>query len=423
MRNGPKKLSGKSRSSKSNHCKRIGIAVHGSQSAHRSLIRGILNYRTEHQCQWEFPFPNKHEPDLDRFVRDLKPADYHGVIGIFRQGEDLKPFHEEGVHCINVLSHFTHPDVVTVSSDDFAIGKMIGEHFIREAIEQVWFYGPRENEEGIGKISRLRLEGLTAACREIGMPSPGVLPFKLVLPVKRKSSPFIPALRELRRNLQALKKKRVGLFLFSDSLINESVTTMVEAGIRIPEEVIVASVDNDSIFCNMAQPSVTSISQDTEKIGYLAAEAMDRRLQGETITADQILVPPLKLNIRKSSDPFETNDPRVQAALSSIRDRRGHRLTVEDLLRAAKVSRRTLEQAFQTTLGCSPYQAIMQSRIDHSKQLLKQSNFTIEAIAIETGFQSLTRFNQAFVKSEGMPPGIWRKGNPLQAPSPPGNIK
>lgn len=158
----------------------------------------------------------------------------------------------------------------------------------------------------------------------------------------------------------------------------------------------------------MTQPSVTSLSQDTERIGYLAAETMDKLLRGEAIDQNDLMVPPLNLNIRKSSDPLETNDPRVQAALTSIRDRQGHRLSVEDLLKAAKVSRRTLEQAFQSTLGCSPYQAILRSRINYSKQLLKQPKFTIEAIAIESGFQSPTRFNDAFFKSEGMPPGAWR---------------
>ncbi len=390
---------------------RIGIAVHGSQSAHRSVIRGILNYSTEHQCHWAFPQESKHQPNLDRQVVHLDPANYDGIIGIFWHEQDVERLRKSGIHCVNVFAHLSSATIPSFASNDFEVGRWIGEHFMEESIDQAYFYGPCKQLTGVEQIGRRRLEGFSAACLAAGVPPPQALPFKTDLPNNSKTSPFRSALRILKSALREKKNKRLGLLVFSDSLINESVPTMVEAGIRIPEELIVASVDDDSIFCNMVRPSVSSVSQDSEKIGYLAAKALDDLFHGNPVPLDPVLIPPLQLSVRKSSAPFETNDPHVQAALSAIRERLGQRLTVEDLLRATRVSRRKLELAFKNTLGCSPYRAILKSRINHSKLLLKNSNKTVETVAIESGFLSLTRFSQAFVRSEGIPPGSWRKAH------------
>ncbi len=52
-------------------------------------------------------------------------------------------------------------------------------------------------------------------------------------------------------------------------------------------------------------------------------------------------------------------------------------------------------------------------RIQHAKSMLlakENEKFTISSIAFDTGFSSLSSFNSAFKKNEGITPSVYRSG-------------
>ncbi|MBS4200563.1 helix-turn-helix transcriptional regulator [Bacillus sp. FJAT-49732] len=61
------------------------------------------------------------------------------------------------------------------------------------------------------------------------------------------------------------------------------------------------------------------------------------------------------------------------------------------------------------TLGFSPVEYVNQVRIDHSKILLVSTNWSIEKIAENCGFQQTAYFSRFFKKREGMSPNQFRK--------------
>lgn len=55
-----------------------------------------------------------------------------------------------------------------------------------------------------------------------------------------------------------------------------------EAGIRVPQEVSVTSIDDDSLSRN-AIPPLTTVAQHPERQGAIMAEVLAKRIQGEQV--------------------------------------------------------------------------------------------------------------------------------------------
>ncbi|MBO9997760.1 MAG: helix-turn-helix domain-containing protein [Cyanobacteria bacterium SID2] len=63
---------------------------------------------------------------------------------------------------------------------------------------------------------------------------------------------------------------------------------------------------------------------------------------------------------------------------------------------------------FKQSIGISPYQYLLQQRVERAKQLLKQTDRLIVDIALECGFNSHSHLSQQFRKLTGMTPKAYR---------------
>lgn len=64
---------------------------------------------------------------------------------------------------------------------------------------------------------------------------------------------------------------------------------------------------------------------------------------------------------------------------------------------------------FKQSMGISPYQYVLQQRINKAKQLLKQRKLVITDIALECGFANQTHFTKHFRKLTGTTPRSYRE--------------
>jgi AraC family transcriptional regulator len=61
-----------------------------------------------------------------------------------------------------------------------------------------------------------------------------------------------------------------------------------------------------------------------------------------------------------------------------------------------------------TSIGISPYQYLLQQRVERAKQLLKQTNQPIVEIALDCGFSSHSHLSKQFRQLAGMTPKAFR---------------
>jgi AraC family transcriptional regulator, alkane utilization regulator len=111
------------------------------------------------------------------------------------------------------------------------------------------------------------------------------------------------------------------------------------------------------------------------------------------------------------------NDPHVSRALVLIHGEPARAWTVEDLARAAGVSRSGLADRFAELIGESPMRYLSAWRMHLARQLLSEGRMSAGEVAARIGYESEYAFNRAFKRHVGQPPATWRKrASTLQTP-------
>jgi len=182
-----------------------------------------------------------------------------------------------------------------------------------------------------------------------------------------------------------------------------------EMRIAVPEEVAVISVDNDTLLCNLADPPMTSVAHDLQRIGYDAAALLDRLMSDKRHRkASVIQVPPTGVVERQSTDVLAIHDQRVAEAVRFIRQNACNGLLAENVATHVNLSRITLNRRFQNVFGRSVKQEIMRVQIGRCRQLLRETNYTLERIATLAGFQHPEYMSVAFKRETNQTPGQYR---------------
>jgi AraC-like DNA-binding protein len=90
-------------------------------------------------------------------------------------------------------------------------------------------------------------------------------------------------------------------------------------------------------------------------------------------------------------------------------------LKVEDLARAAGLSRAHFSQAFRRAFGESPHAYLLTRRLERAAALLRTTDGSVADICIAVGLQSVGSFTTSFTRTFGMSPTAYRAKYPPAA--------
>jgi transcriptional regulator GlxA family with amidase domain len=107
---------------------------------------------------------------------------------------------------------------------------------------------------------------------------------------------------------------------------------------------------------------------------------------------------------------------RIQNALSYAEKNLRSSLTVDKLAEAASLSPRQFSRAFLAETGQTPAKAVEKLRLEAARLMIEQSHHPIEVVARETGFVDRRRMRDAFLRTFGQPPQIFRRNARAEAP-------
>jgi LacI family transcriptional regulator len=195
-------------------------------------------------------------------------------------------------------------------------------------------------------------------------------------------------------------RKPLGVMAANDKRARQVLEACRLSGLRVPEEVAVVGVDNDEMLCQLSTPSLTSVEQGARRIGYEAAQLLDRLMRGCRPRRRRYVVGPLGVVTRASTDALAVSDPDVAAAAEIIRRRATEGLRVRDVMDLVAVSRSTLEKRFKQALGRTLFAEIRRVQLARAASLLAESSLPLKQVAARAGFRSVqhmtTLFSQGF---------------------------
>jgi LacI family transcriptional regulator len=191
-----------------------------------------------------------------------------------------------------------------------------------------------------------------------------------------------------------------------------------EIGLSVPDDIAILGIDNNEALCNICSPRLSSIALNLNKAGYDAAELLDRIITGkEELKGQQIKIQPLQVKERGSTDIFAINDLDVIKALKYIRTHSYEPLQVEEIARHVCISKRSLQMKFQQILNTSIHDEIIHSHFLIARNLLLETDLSIENIAIQSGFHYSSNMRRAFMDFTGMLPCKYRQTHRGSQPS------
>jgi AraC-like DNA-binding protein len=87
-------------------------------------------------------------------------------------------------------------------------------------------------------------------------------------------------------------------------------------------------------------------------------------------------------------------------------------LEVEDMARAAGLSKAHFSREFRRTFGESPYVYLLTRRLERASGLLRNTDYSVAEICLEVGLKGVGSFTTSFKRMYGMTPTAYRAAFP-----------
>lgn len=387
---------------------KIVLLIDFSEEYSKNLLRGITRYARE-QGPWIFcrmPAFYRETVGIQGIIKWSKEWGAKGIFAQLYNDPAIQEFNDAGISLVAVDLKERLQGIPNITGGYFETGVMGAEYFLNKGFRNFAFYGFKSivwsQERAQGFEYRLRKSGFTvdyfenrhAGSRELWYYKPSALSNWL------KSLP-----------------KPIALMACDDNQGQHITEACKHAGIRIPEEVAVLGVDNDETICNLSDPPLSSIGLNSEKAGYTAAQMMDRLIRVKGTRIQDIIVEPMQVITRQSTDIYAANDQYIAMALKFIHQHIHANIHVADVLKHLPLSRRALEKRFQQITGMPVYKYICNLRIEKFAEKLCETEKNITEIAFESGFTDTKNISRQFKLLKGVTPYEYRKKLTISSPT------
>lgn len=363
----------------------------------QEIFRGLCRYARDHAKWVLLPVDLREERDC----ASLKTAGIDGlVLQVFdrRLSKWAKSFR---VPVVSVSQHCADPQIPIVSSDDAMAGRMAAEYFLARGYRHFAFYGraghPTSEQRQRGYTERIAQAGLECS----------VLTTAFAYRARQLNESFM---KELAPWIERLPRPSA-LFGWTDQACVPMLNLCDQLGIGVPAEIAILGAGNDPMRQSAGGIDLSSVALSTDAIGYEAGRVLDRMLARATPAPTRILVPPVRVIDRQSTDWIAVEDPRIQRAVAYIRQSIHRVIYVQELAKVAGLSRRPLEKLFLRVLGDSPMAQINRLRAERAKELLLTSRLKLEEVSALCGFADGRRLSIAFKQATGVTPSVFRRRN------------
>jgi len=374
--------------------KRVALLMSKNIGYNRDVIEGVYAYSQKRQ-DWIF---HDSSPSVDavQWIRDWKPD---GVIGHLYDKDVAEAIRKLDIPVINTTDSLSMVNFPLVDVNHYEVSKLAGEYLLGLGFEHFGYLGSAKLQ-----YSKQRYSGFNET---IGKKADACFVEYL---------PRIPELKELKMVLGKIRgwvtslPKPVAIFCSNDVPARDLADICIEAGIKVPDEVVILGVDNDLVECRLSRPPLSSIEIPAARIGYAAAEMLGKLMDGAKPSELAILSPsPIRVVERESTTMNAAGDVVLQQAMKFIHSSYASITGVDDVVSQVGVGRRALEMRFKEVLQMSILDAILARRINVARKLFLSPSSSVAEVSDVCGFSSTRRFSQVFKQKVGVSPMAYKK--------------
>lgn len=367
-----------------------------------NLLRGILEYSKGRE-PWvvcRMPPSYKQSYGIPGVLEWAKKWQADAIIAQFNDNDEVELFRENGIVALAQDFQSRFSVIPNITSRYELTGQMAADFFLQKGFRNFAFYGYKDvvwsEERYMGFRNRIMEKGLGDNFFEYkNQPLENLWYYE--------SEPLADWIKSL--------PHPVALMACDDTRGNKIMEMCQVLGINIPEEIAVLGVDNDEIICNLSEPPLSSVSLNIVKGGYEAARLIDRLIHNEATSCEDVIIQPITIVNRLSTDIYATDNPAILAALKYIHQNLANKINVEDIIKQVPLSRRLLEIRFRQVTGQSIYQYISDLRMERFSQLLLASTEPIADLAMQVGLADSKNLARQFKLWKGCTPVEYRKRN------------
>ncbi|TPH04205.1 xylose operon transcription regulator XylR [Haemophilus haemolyticus] len=378
---------------------KIALLFNANKVYDRQVVEGIGQYIQASQCMWDIFV----EDEFIYHTNTINQLSIDGIIADFDDPKTVELLQHTLIPTIAVGSSYKqvdfYPHFPYVATDNAALVEMALSHLQEKGLSQFAFYGLQVNTHKHWSIERRDAF--------VELMEKNHYPIYLYEGVQVHAQNWLEEQQKLIVWLKSLPS-HTGIIAVTDARARHLLQACEYSKIAVPEELCVIGIDNEELIQYLSRVSLSSVEQGAREIGYQAAKLLHKLLNGQKAPSTPILIPPITVHTRNSTDYRSLSDPLVIQAMHYIRHRACHGIKVEQVLDHLEISRSNLEQRFKNEMDRTIHQVIHEEKIARAKNLLEQTDISIQEIADICGYPSVQYFYSVFKKEFEMTPKEFR---------------
>ena len=378
---------------------RIALLFNANKVYDREVVEGVGQYLQASQCMWDIFV----EDEFIYHKDSINPLSIDGIIADYDDAETVELLEQISIPVIAVGGSYQnpnfYPNLPYVATDNYALVESAFLHLKQKGITNFAFYSL--DTEETRHWANERKNAFLALMKKNEYPS------AVYLGGRTHSQNWWQEQHKLTDWLKTLPL-HTGIIAVTDARARHILQAAETAGIAIPEQLCVIGIDNEELIQYLSRVSLSSVVQGTREIGYQAAKLLHRVLSGQKVSQIPLLIPPVNVIARSSTDYRSLRDPLVMQAMHYIRHHACQGIKAEQVLDYLRTSRSNLEARFKTEMNKTIHQIIHEEKITRAKNLLRHSDISIQEISDICGYPSLQYFYSVFKKEFNQTPKEFR---------------
>lgn len=176
-------------------------------------------------------------------------------------------------------------------------------------------------------------------------------------------------------------------------------------------EILSGKAPENPVFCFKKSPYLNELVEETASLCQNPQDFSELMIRGNIFKIYAIIMQQI---ISADTNPHTSKSLRnvsnIENALHLIHTRYNDNLTIDEVAKICGYSQSSFCKIFKSITGETFHHMLNNQRVKVAGNLLKETNLSVESVALQAGFSDSKSFCRIFKNINGVTPGVYRKG-------------